>query len=270
MVTTAGRLVAAIGAVLAIVGVFLDAFLGSSYWDVDGTLAWMGLALGAAALLLGAAAFARHELDAWLLAVGAVLVGYWAWLPALTAFGAWDDTGAGLWLCLGGALLIAAAAGAALVTSGEARSTAPGVSLATAVTGLGIALVFPGIFLDTERAPADPSAWSYWDPPQYGHSLGILMLVLAAAAAVVFVGTTLGVRTRGLDVVLTLVLLGLVVFDPVWTAFNDLGDLQVGAWLALAGGILAAGGTWSARAGEAPTSEENEIGARLDPGTDQL
>jgi len=59
------------------------------------------------------------------------------------------------------------------------------------------------------------------------------------------------VRTRGVDAALTLVLLGLVAFDPVSVAFNNLGDLQAGAWLALAGGILAAGGTWSARGVEA-------------------
>jgi hypothetical protein len=251
MNAAAWRLVAGVGAVLTLVGVFLDAFLDTSYWDLDGTLARVGLILGGVALLLVAAALAGRRKDEWLFAVGAALVGYWAWLPALTAFGSWDRTGAGMWLCLGGAMLIAGGSGVALVRSGEASTTPPGVSLATAVTGIGIALVFPGVFLDAER-PTGAPGWSYWDPPVYGHGVGILMLVLAVASAVVFVATTLGAQTRGLDVGLTLVLLGLVAFDPVWTAFNDLGDLQVGAWLALAGGILAAGGTWSARAGEAP------------------
>ncbi len=249
------RLMAAAGAALAIVGVFLDAFLDASYWDVDGTLAWVGLILGVAVLLLVAAAFLGVAMEAWLFAIGAALVGYWAWLPALSAFGSWDRTGAGMWLCLGGALLIAAGSAVVLVRSGQASTTPAGVSLATAVTGIGIALVFPGIFLDAEQATGAPG-WSYWDPPVYGHGVGILMLVLATASAVVFVATTLGAQTRGLDVALTLVLLGLVAFDPVWTAFNDLGDLQVGAWLALAGGILAAGGAWSARAGEAPRAAE--------------
>jgi hypothetical protein len=247
----AWRLVAGVGAVLAIVGIFLDAFLDASYWDVDGTLARVGLILAGVALLLVASSFAGRRTEAWLFAVGAALAGYWAWLPALTAFDSWDRTGAGMWLCLGGALLVAAGAGAVLVRSGQASTTPAGFSLATAVTGIGIALVFPGVFLDAEQ-PAGAPGWSYWDPPVYGHGVGILMLVLAVASAGVFVATTLGAQTRGLDVGLTLVLLGLVAFDPVWTAFNDLGDLQVGAWLALAGGILAAGGTWSARAGEAP------------------
>jgi hypothetical protein len=259
MSAAAWRLAAAVGAALTIVGVFLEALLDESYWDVDGSLAWLGLVLAVAALLLVASSFASLRTDAWLFAVGAVLVGYWAWLPALAAFDSWDQSGAGMWLCLGGALLIAVASAVVLVTSGDARTTPPGVSLATAVTGVGIALVFPGIFLDAEQTTGAPG-WSYWDPPVYGHGVGILMLVLAAASAVVFVATTLGGQTHGLDVALTLVLLGLVAFDPVWTAFNDLGDLEVGAWLALAGGILAAGGTWSARAGE-PTRAAAEAPA---------
>ena len=77
------------------------------------------------------------------------------------------------------------------------------------------------------------------------------MLILAGLSALVWAATVAGVRTYGLDAALTLVLLGLVAFDPVGSAFNNLGKPQAGAWLALAGGILAAGGTWSARGVEA-------------------
>ena len=42
MNATAGRGLAAIGAVLAIVGIFLDALFSTSYWDIDGTFAWFG------------------------------------------------------------------------------------------------------------------------------------------------------------------------------------------------------------------------------------
>jgi hypothetical protein len=246
----AGRLVAALGGVLAIVGVFLDALLGESYWNVDGTLAWTGVILAGAAVLLALVGLARRRLDGWLFAAGAVLAGYWAWFPALTAFEAWDHTGAGMWLCLGGGLLVAAGAGWALVAEGEVRTTPSGASPAAALTGLGIALVFPGIFLDAEQAAGSPG-WSYWNPPVYGHSLGVVMLALAVLSGAAWLATVAGLPTRGLDAALTLALLGLVSFDPVWTAFNDLGNLEVGAWLALAGGILAAGGTWAAR-GEAP------------------
>ena len=43
----AGRGIAAVGAVLAIVAIWIDATPGESYWDFDGTLAGFGLALAA-------------------------------------------------------------------------------------------------------------------------------------------------------------------------------------------------------------------------------
>ena len=241
----AARVIAAIGAILAIVGIFLDAFFGTSYWDFDGTVAWLGIILGAAALVLVAAGYARRAMDGWSFAIGAVLVGYWAWFPAVTAFNDWDHTGAGTWLCLGGAALIAIGAGLSLAAAGELHTTPSGASMPTLVGGAGIVLVFPAIFLNAEQDT------SYWDGP-LGHSLGVTMLVLAIVCGLVWAVTLIGVPTRGLDAAVTLVLLGLVAFDPVGAAFNNLGDLQAGAWLALAGGILAAGGTWAARGAEAP------------------
>jgi hypothetical protein len=145
-----------------------------------------------------------------------------------------------MWLCLAGGALIAAGAAAALLLAGAAGSTPAGISLPTLVSRVGIALVFPGIFLSAEEDT------SYWNGP-LGHTLGILMLALAILCLAAWLATLAGVRTRGLDSALTLVLLGLVAFDPVVVALHSLGDLQTGAWLALAGGILAAGGTWSAR-----------------------
>lgn len=232
---------AAAGAVLTIVGIFLDAILSTSYWNFDGTVAWTGLVLAALALLLAVAGSVGRGQDGWLFAIGAVLTGYWAWIPALTAFDDWDQTRAGVWLCLGGGVLIAAGAAAAILASTGAETTPSGISFPAIVSGLGIALVFPAIFLDAEQGS------SYWD----GNGVGILMLILAGLSALVWAATVAGVRTYGLDAALTLVLLGLVAFDPVGSAFNNLGNLQAGAWLALAGGILAAGGTWSARGVEA-------------------
>jgi hypothetical protein len=234
------RAVAGIGAVLAIVGIFLDAIHTASYWDFDGTVAWTGLVLGAAALLLVVVGYAGPGLDGWLFAIGAFLLGFWAWFPAVTAFDDWDETRVGMWLCLAGAALIALGAGASLLAAGLVTTTPAGLTLPAIVSGLGIALLFPGIFLDAEEDT------SYWNGP-LGHTLGILMLIVTVLCLVAWGATVLGVPTRGLDSGLTLVLLGLVAFDPVGAAFNNLGDLQAGAWLALAGGILAAGGTWSAR-----------------------
>ena len=87
------REVAGAGAVLAIVGVFLDAIQSSSYWDFDGTVAWTGLVLAGLALLLVVVGYAGAGLDGWLFAIGAVLIGYWAWFPAVTAFDDWDRPG---------------------------------------------------------------------------------------------------------------------------------------------------------------------------------
>jgi hypothetical protein len=159
--------------VIAIVGVFLDAIQTISYWELDGTIAWTGLAFGGLALLLVVVGYAGAGLDGWLFAVGAALVGFWAWFPAVSAFDGWDETGAGMWLCLGGAVLIALGAATSLSLAGLVATTPGGISFPTVVSGVGIALVFPAIFLDAQQSA------SYWD----GDGLGILMLVVAALCA---------------------------------------------------------------------------------------
>ena len=249
MNATAGRATAAIGAVLAIVALWLDALvfgpISTSYWDLDGTFAAFGL--GAAVLALIAAASSTtgtYAADGWLCAIGAVLVGFYGWFPAATAFNDWKHTGAGLWLAFAGAILIAVGAAAALLSTGAVHSTPAGATPPALAAGLGIALVFPSIWLDAENGA------TYWNGP-LGHSLGIVLLILAIAAGLVWAATAFGgVATHGIDAVLTLILLGLVAVDPIASAFNQFGDVGTGGWLALAGGILAAGGTWAARGAE--------------------
>jgi hypothetical protein len=241
----AGRALALIGAVLAIVGIFVTAIFGQSYWDLDGTLAAFGLAVAILAALCVAGSYAGWTTDGWLAALGALMVGYWGWFPAATAFNDWDQTRAGLWLTFAGGIAVLLGAAAAIQAAGGARSTPAGLSPAALVSGVGIALVFPGIFLHAE------SGQSYWDGP-LGHSLGIVMLAAAVLAGLVWAASSAGTGTRGLDVAVSLILLGLVAFDPIASAFNNLGNLQTGAWLALAGGVLAAGGTWAARGIEMP------------------
>lgn len=240
-----GRAVALIGAVLAIVGIFVSAVAGNSYWDLDGTVAGFGLAFAILAALCAAASYAGWATDGWTAGLGALMVGYWGWFPAATAFNDWDQTRAGVWLTFAGGILVLLGAAVAIGAAGGARSTPAGLSPAALAAGVGIALVFPGIFLDAE------SGQSYWNGP-LGHSLGIVMLVAAIVAGLVWAASSAGTGTRGLDVAVSLILLGLVAFDPIGTAFNQLGDLDTGAWLALAGGILAAGGTWAARGIEMP------------------
>jgi hypothetical protein len=238
-------MIAAAGAALAIVAIWIDAVPGSSYWDFDGTLTGFGLALGIIAALLAAAGYAGRAMDGALFAVGAVLVGYWGWFPAATAFDDWDQTRAGMWLAFAGGVLIALGAAVSLAAGRRLSSTPAGTSTPALAAGLGIVLVFPGIFLDASGGQ------SYWDGP-LGHSLGIVMLILAIAAGFAWAASVAGTGTRGVDAAVTLVLLGLVAFTPIGAAFNSFGDLDAGAWLALAGGILAAGGTWAARGSEMP------------------
>ncbi len=241
----AGRVIAGVGVVLAFVAIWIDAVPGSSYWDFDGTVAAFGIALAAIAALLLVAGSAGKAGNGALFAAGAVLLGFWAWFPAATAFSDWDQTRAGMWLAFAGGALIAIGAAVSFVVAGGASSTPAGPSPAALAAGLGIALVFPGIFIDASEGQ------SYWDGP-LGHSLGILMLILAVAAALAWAATFAGAGTRGLDAAVTLVLLGLVAFVPVGAAFGDFGSLDAGAWIAFAGGILAAGGTWAARGTEIP------------------
>jgi hypothetical protein len=242
----AGRAIAAVGVVLAFVGIWVDALPGESYWSLDGTIGAFALVLACLAALLFAGGYVSQWANGPLFAVGAVMLGYYGEYPAVLAFDNWDETKAGMWLAFGAGALIVIGAGASYVTGGAPRDTPAGLSREVLAAGLGIALVFPGIFLDTVRGA------SYWTFSVFGHSLGIVMLVLAIAAGLVWAAGVAGTGTRGLDQGLTLVLLGLVAFLPVGAAFKDFGSLRSGAWIALAGGILAAGGTWAARGTEAP------------------
>jgi hypothetical protein len=241
----AGYGLALIGAVLAIIALFIDyANHAGSYWDLDGTLAAVGLGAAIIALALALGAWVGQGRDGWLFAVGAFLAGFWGFFPAVTAFDDWDQTRAGLWLAFAGGLLIAIGAAWAIWVAGGAQSTPAGTTAPALAAGLGIALVFPGIFLDASDGT------SYWNAS--GHALGIVMLIVAVLAGLAWAATVTGTATRGLDVALTLVLLGLTAFNVVGSAFGDFGTLDTGGWLAFAGGILAAGGTWAARGAEFP------------------
>jgi hypothetical protein len=239
---TNGRVISAAGAALVIVAIFLNAFFGQSYWDIDGTLAWFGLILAAIALLLCAAGYAGQAFDGWTFGIGALLIGYYGWFPALTAFDDWKHTGAGLWLALAGAIIIAFGAVITLTATGGVTSTPAGASPPALAVAIGIVLCIVSIFLDADHGE------KYWSAS--GHSLGIVMLAFGVLAGLAWIATVQGRPTFGIDLALTLILLGLFALDPVGSAFNQFGDLDAGAWLGLAGGILAAGGTWATRGAE--------------------
>ena len=124
----AGRGLAPIGAVLAIVGIFVTALGGQSYWDIDGTLAAFGLALAILAALCVLLSFAGRQTDGWLAGLGALMVGYFGWFPAVTAFDDWDQTRAGTWLTFAGGIVVLLGAAAAINAAGGERSTPAGLT----------------------------------------------------------------------------------------------------------------------------------------------
>jgi hypothetical protein len=149
-----------------------------------------------------------------------------------------------MWLAFAGGILIALGAAVSIRMAGGARSTPPGLTPAAIVAATGIVLTFPGIFVD---AGGDETYWN-----ASGHSLGIVMLILAILAALAWAATVSGAATHGLDVALVLLLFGITAFNVIGSAFNDFGSLGTGAWLAFVGGLLAAVGTWAARGMEMP------------------
>src|SRR5712691_3759461 len=154
MNATAGRAIAAIGAVLAIVAICVDAIPSYTYWSDGTTGAFLLVLSGLAALALGAG-HTGQSTNGIVCAIGAVLLGFYGWIPVAFAFSDWDQTRAGTWLGVAGAALIVAGAGSSYLAAG-ARDTPAGLSRESLVAGLGIALIVPGIFLDSFNGQ------SYW------------------------------------------------------------------------------------------------------------
>ena len=241
----AGRAIAAVGVGLAIAAIWIDVLEGATYWS-DGTTGVFLLVLAAVAGIALAAGYTGRSMNGAVFAAGAVLLGFYGWIPVALAFNDWDQTRSGAWLGVVGAALIVIGAGGSYLASGGAGDTPAGLAGPSLAAGLGIALVFPGIFIDSLAGT------SYWANPGLGHSLGIVLLILAIASGLAWAAAVTGRRARGLDQALTLVLLGLLAVYPVGAAFGDFGSLEAGAWIAFAGAILAAGGTWAARGAELP------------------
>jgi hypothetical protein len=239
----AGRAIAAAGVVLAIVAIWIDVVSNSTYWS-DGTTGAFLLVLSGLAALGLAAGYTGQSTNGAVFAIGAVLLGFYGWIPVAFAFNDWDQTRAGTWLGVAGAALIVIGAGSSYLDSAPSDTPA-GLSREALAAGLGIALIFPGIFLDSLNGT------SYWHS-LLGRSLGIVLLVLAIGSALTWAAAVKGTSTRGLDQALSLVLLGFLSFYPVAAAFGDFGSLDSGAWIAFAGAILAAGGIWAARGMEMP------------------
>jgi hypothetical protein len=232
-----GKAISAVGVVLSLVSIWITGFAGQSYWDIDGTVGTFLLVVSILAGLAVAAGLSRATL-----LFGAVLLGYYGFLPAALATQQWKLLDSGGWLGLCGGALITLGALAILAPSWLKGGTSITASpLAGGVAALGLVLSIVAIWPDADKGG------SYWNSPGLGHSLGIVMVILAVASALGLAGTmAMGNRAAlGLCALTGFVLCGLLLFDPVGSAFNQLGDLRAGGWLGFFGGLLLAGAAFS-------------------------
>jgi len=231
-----GKAIGAAGVVLALVAIWIDALASQSYWDVDGTFSAFLLIM---AILAGLAVLAGLERG--MLVTGGILLGFYGFFPAALATDQWKILDAGAWLGLCGGALVMLAALSALVPAW--LSARPGPPMPSPVA-IGLAVV--GLVLSIVAIwPKADSGGSYWKHDGFGHSLAIVMLILAGAAGLGIVGT-FAMQTRaatGLAAVAGVILCGLLLALPVGDAFNSLGELRAGGWLGFFGGLLLAAGT---------------------------
>ena len=243
-----GRVVSAVGVVCGFLGIWLSAIeiggLGSeSYWNLDGTLGAYLLILTILCALLLAAAATDAPTDLMLGAVGATLFGTYAFFPAAFATNQWELLGSGAWLGVCSALIPIGVAETTGLGTSPSAGTSGGSPIGRFVAAVGLILVLIALFLTVDRASG-----TYWSVRGAGHSLGILFLIFIVLGAL-GLGLGLAMRSRPADLAGgagVFCVLGLALFDPVASAFGDLGDLRAGAWLAFAGAILAAAGTVTA------------------------
>lgn len=257
--STVPKLVAIAGIGLALAGTWADIFgVRGSFW-IDGTLAGLPSLLIVLAALLVAASFAYRS--RWFLfsvsAIGWILAGYFGYYIAQTASDL-HTLGPAMWLGVSGGALMGLSTVSMRALSDWRRRSASltlGRLAPWLATAIGTGLVLVSLWLDTERAVASQgklihtSYWSFPTPNASGHlvmqhSLGIVMLVIGALVLVALVGAAV-TRLRILSawtLVGSLALLGIALFLPAFEAFHHFGELRSGAWLALAGALLASAG----------------------------
>ncbi|HEY4976727.1 MAG TPA: hypothetical protein VII83_03935 [Gaiellaceae bacterium] len=245
------RLVAVLGIGLALAGTWTNLWgLPGTLWAEDGTLAGFPtiLAILAGVLVLVSLAYQRKWLLPSVGVIGWIILGYFGyylgWVVPKTGL-----LGPAAWLGAAGGALIALSAVSLYSRSSWRRhlsADAPKRLVPWLVTAAGTALALISLWLSTE--PAQKSGkklvhLSYWSSAG-DHSLGIVMLVLGALTLVALL-VVLATRYAPLHTLIlatSLILLGITLFLPVSEAFNHLGSLRSGAWLALVGALVAAAG----------------------------
>jgi hypothetical protein len=233
-----GEIVALVGVVLGFVALWTKVFDGfdSKYSD-DGTiLAAMIILLGlAACCLLASLLLGKVELDLIAAVAGAVALGVFLYNPALVAFKDIGKLSWGGWLGIA-SILIPVGAGAAQLWHRRSDAKAPGINPWTAAAAIGLVLITIGIWSEF----VDKSGISYWKASTSGHAMGLLLLVLVIASAICILAAanTRKAELSDLAMIVSAVLVGLVVANPIHEAFGSFGNLGTGGWLGLAGGLV--------------------------------
>lgn len=243
--------VAGIGLVLSATWTELWKALPGTIWGEDGTFAGFPVLLAAIALALVVLSLAFAE--KWLLPavgiIGWIVLGYFGYELALVAPKT-DLLGPAIWLGVAGGALMGLSALSLYTRSAWRRRltsvTSSRIPLLATAAGTGLALI--SLWLDTEKAQTTKADtvvhFSYWNSIGGDHSLGIVMLVLAVLTLAALLALLL-LRFSALYALVlaaSLALLGISLFLPVSEAFNHLGTLRAGSWLALVGSLAASAG----------------------------
>jgi hypothetical protein len=235
-----GRGMVLIGLVLAVIALWLDVLPDTKYFD-DGTQGAFLLAVAVIAGLLLAVSWLQNRPQPTRIALGlcVLLLGYYVFFPAALAFSNLDEMEAGGWLGLVGAVIAVIGAWIGSRSQG-AQTVMPsamgmrGVQMGTLAALGGVVLCVISIWLD---ASGPTSYWNFSDD----YILGILMLIAGVLCGLALLATWMG---RGPTSALwasifALMLCGMFIVGPVATAFNNFGELEVGAWLGFVGGLVA-------------------------------
>ena len=237
-----GELVAAVGVVLGLIALWMNymdtKFTGGvtvKYAD-DGTIMAVGIiVLGLAACCLVASLLGVADLDLVAATAGAVAFGFFLFIPASAAFKSLDQLGSGAWLGICAGLIPLGAGVAYFAARGRSDAKAPGVNPATAVAAIGLVLIVIGIWSEI----ADKSGVDYWNASASGHALGLLLLVLAIASALLIAGA---VNSRSglladLALIVSGITAGLAMGQGIHDAFGAFDKMGSGAWMELIGGL---------------------------------
>ncbi len=236
-----GRLIAAVGVVLGIVALWTSALPGGGkYWD-DGTLggALLILMILTGLLLAWAYTTGRKDLDTAAAALGTIACGIYLFVPILLAFNHLTDLNTGAWL---GVCTVLIPIGCWLTADRRTTIVATNRTTGLAACTLGMVLVLVGIWTHATTGS------TYWSYSGQGHNIGITLLVLTILTAVTLLaamnGTTWATDAALLWSTLTF---GLTMFVLTGAAFNDLGQVKIGGWLAAIGGISLVAGVMTLR-----------------------